>query len=547
MVEKTFYRNLLKILILTLVFAGFSGSVLQAQQTEPMAAAKAAPGTDVVAAERSLLGEEVRLVSPEASAALSAHTGQSAPQPAVASTAGTDLIGRDVNAIDNLSEDASHDVANDLEHNLVKENLEEYLPGGILDVLKKEVFGISVLRLTYSFLILLFILIVRNILTRIIFVYLAKALSKTRFRLDEKLFDALQKPVSAFLLFFGIYVALMILPFSEPTVNLIGNLYRGLIVILIVWALMRVVDVILDVFITQNQTRFLSIHGFVPLIRKTLKIFIGVVGFVMVIDNLGFNIGGILATLGIGGAALAFASKDTIANGFGTLMIMLDRPFKVGDWIIVGDKVDGDVEEIGLRSTKVRTWPKTLLSIPNGVLANEYINNWSLMPKRRVKQIVNISYGATANDMETMVKDIRQLLREDDGVDQEFMLVNFTDLDNYSLDILVYYFTKSIKWLEHMDVRERVNLKIMRAVEARGLTIAYPTQTLQFDGQVASKMVNLPWESRWDVESKENPDGTYTVKRASQSGPRGGGSATDPDSVNKQPKLPGDFGPKHPF
>ena len=195
-------------------------------------------------------------------------------------------------------------------------------------------------------------------------------------------------------------------------------------------------------------------------------------------------------------AAFAFAAKDTIANLYGSLALVLDRPFKTGDWIMVGNKVDGDVEEIGMRSTKVRTWPKTVISIPNHVMANEIINNWSRMPKRRVKQIVGVTYETKPDEIEGLVEDLRLLLREDEGVDQDFILVNFTDFAESSLNILVYYFTKSIAWLEHMDVRQRINCKIMRAVESRGLSIAFPTRTVHIEGDIAESLSGrLPGDS----------------------------------------------------
>ena len=155
------------------------------------------------------------------------------------------------------------------------------------------------------------------------------------------------------------------------------------------------------------------------------------------------------------------------------------------------------MESIGLRSTKVRTWPKTVLSIPNGVLANEYINNWSRMPKRRIKQTVGISYEATAEDMEGLVEDIRTLLREDEGVQQDFILVNFTDFGESSLDILVYYFTTTTAWLDHMNIRQRINCKIMRAIHKRGLSIAFPSRSVYLEGSAASAMAGVPYQSRW--------------------------------------------------
>ena len=176
--------------------------------------------------------------------------------------------------------------------------------------------------------------------------------------------------------------------------------------------------------------------------------------------------------------------------------LVADRPFKVGDWIQVGNKVDGDVEEIGMRSTKVRTWSKSLMSIPNKVLANEMIENWSKMPKRRVKQYIGVTYSTPADSMHDLVEDIKQLLREDEGVQQDFILVNFTDFGDSSLQILVYYFTSTTAWLAHMDIRQRVNIKIMKAVEGRGASMAFPTRSLQFEGDIAERIADGLSEGR---------------------------------------------------
>jgi MscS family membrane protein len=366
-------------------------------------------------------------------------------------------------------------------------------------LLEFDIGGMSLGHLLAGFLVLLSLLILRRIFARTILGHLKRLAERTRTDLDTRFLEVLEKPLSAFLLILGIYLSILVLPLDAGISAFAGQLFRGLTMLTVVWAGMRFTDLIVDIMGRKlMRSPGTALIGFLPLIKKALKIFVLIVGVLLVIDNLGYNITGIIATLGLGTAAVALASQDTLKNGFGALMIMLDRPFKVGDWIQIGDKVDGDVESIGLRSTKVRTWPKTILSIPNGVLANEYINNWSRMPKRRVKQVVGITYEASAEDMENLVNDIKALLAADDGVHQEFILVSFTDFGESSLDILVYYFTKSVKWLEHMEVRQRINCAIMRAIQARGLTIAVPSRRLQFEGPVASKMADLPYVSRWN-------------------------------------------------
>ena len=344
-------------------------------------------------------------------------------------------------------------------------------------------------QLLLSFGIVLLTLIARNLLTRIIFKGLKRAASRTRFAYADRLIEALEKPTSTFLLLFGLYLAVLPLPLEREWAELLNTFFRVLSVVALFWGLFRLSDILVDVMTSLSaRTGSDSFRGFGDLVKKSLRVFIALVGAVMVIDNLGYNIGGLIATLGIGGAAFAFAAKDTIANFYGSIALALDRPFRVGDWIQVGDRVDGDVEEIGLRSTKVRTWPKTVVSIPNAVLANEMIDNWTRMPKRRVKQIIGVTYETSPDTMEALVGDIRKLLQEDEGVHQDFILVNWTDFGGSSLDILVYYFSISVKWGEYLDVRQRINVKIAKAVAARGSSVAFPTRTLYLEGDVARRL-----------------------------------------------------------
>lgn len=408
------------------------------------------------------------------------------------------------------------DAVEDIEKNItsgLREKSKEAVTGIFSSVgLGKEAHSILELKigsytlgqLSGSFFILLVSLILRGVITKIVFKRLHHWAGSTRTKHDEALITAMERPFSWLILLIGFCLSVLILPMSEWLHEFITGVGKALSVGIVIWGMIRVIDVVSAIFADLAEQRQSPMHGFLPVLRKSSKVFVVLVGALMVVDNLGYNVSGILATLGLGGAALAFASKDTIANGFGTLMIILDRPFKVGDWIIVGDRVDGDVEEIGLRSTKVRTWPKTVLSIPNGVLANEYINNWSRMPKRRVKQYVGITYEATAEDMEGLVEDIKTILREDEGVQQDFILVNFTDFGESSLDILVYYFTQTIAWIPHMEARQRINCKIMRAVKARGLSIAFPTRSLYLEGRLASKMVDEDYSNRWEQQAGDS-------------------------------------------
>jgi len=202
----------------------------------------------------------------------------------------------------------------------------------------------------------------------------------------------------------------------------------------------------------------------VPFISKTLKIFLIFTLVLVLAQNMGYSISGLIASLGIGGLAIAMAAKDTIANIFGSIMILVDRPFTVGDWIKTNE-FEGVVEEVGFRS---------LVNVPNSQLANMVIDNIDAMPKRRVKMRIGITYDTTPEKMQLAIAAIEKILKNHVGVDQVFSLVKFDAFEDSSLSIFLYYFTKSTHWDEYLQVRQEINLEIMQALEKLKLEFAFP-------------------------------------------------------------------------
>jgi MscS family membrane protein len=249
------------------------------------------------------------------------------------------------------------------------------------------------------------------------------------------------------------------------------------------WFLCRVVDVATHYLVLHAQKTDSKLDDQLsPLFSKALKATIGIIYILWVIQEFGYNISALLAGLGIGGLAVALALQDTLANLFGSIFIILDRPFRVGDRIVVDD-VDGVVEELGFRSTRIRTLTKTLVSIPNKIVAAVKVDNITSMPKRKVVQTIGLTYKTSAEKMEQVRSDIQKILNSDAGVDQDFIVVRFTDFGDSSLNITVIYFTVTADYEEYLASKERVNLAIMRAIDARGLSIAFPTRTLYVEGE----------------------------------------------------------------
>ncbi|HUU31454.1 MAG TPA: mechanosensitive ion channel family protein, partial [Phycisphaerae bacterium] len=356
-----------------------------------------------------------------------------------------------------------------------------------------QVFGVALWQFVAAFGFLLAGLVAKKISDLLFEKTLIPRLRKTRFEFDHLLADAAAKPLGYLLLLGGLAAALWVLTLPTEPTNLRGLAFGALKVLLtadVMWFLFRLVDVLTHYLVRlAGRTESKLDDQLIPLIRKALKITIGLILAVWLIQLLGYSVSSLLAGLGIGGLAVALALQDTLANFFGSVFIFLDRPFSVGDMIRI-EGVEGIVEEIGFRSTRIRTWPATLVSIPNKTVASAQIDNWSKMPKRRVRQTVGVTYETTADQMEKAVAAIRRLLETDPGVDQDFIVVRFEDFGASSLNILVYYFTRAVAYADHLETKERINLAVMRALKDLGLSIAFPTRTLYFEGDVARSIAS---------------------------------------------------------
>lgn len=353
-----------------------------------------------------------------------------------------------------------------------------------------EVLGVAVWQFAAAFLFVLLGFVLKKVTSHVFATKIIPLLKKTPYDFDHLFATAASSPCAMLLLLLGLYGAFAVLPLhTTPNVaTFVFGAMKVLVAADILWFLFRLVDVS-DQYLVKlaGKTESTLDDELVPVIRKALKVTIGVIGFVWVVQLLGYSVSSLIAGLGIGGLAIALALQDTLANFFGSVFIFLDRPFSVGDWIKVGD-VEGIVEDVGFRSTRLRTWPATLVSMPNKTVAAATIDNWSKMPKRRVSQIVGVTYETTADEIERAVDAIREIVTNDEGVDKEFIVVQFTDFGDSSLNILLYYFTVATAFADHLVTKQRINVAVMRKLDEMGLSIAFPTRTVYFEGQVAEDM-----------------------------------------------------------
>ncbi len=321
--------------------------------------------------------------------------------------------------------------------------------------------------------------VVRTLFQRWVARRLLALAERTRTEADDVAVHALITPLGWVLPLLGIYVAFRLLAAGDVAVATAGGrIFMVAMTVIVAWTLFRFVDA-LSIFVLEysRRTETTLDDALVPTVRKAIKVFLGVLITLIMIQNLGYSVTGILGALGVGGVAVALGAKDTFANLFGSATILIDRPFRPNDWITL-DGADGVVEEVGLRSTRIRTFAKTVISIPNWVLANATVENHSLMPKRRVRFTVGVTYDASPAQMREAVQRIEAYLRGNAEIHQEFMLVKFTEFGASSLDILVYCFTVTTDWERHLQLRQDMNLAVMDIVADLGLSIAFPTRTV---------------------------------------------------------------------
>lgn len=227
----------------------------------------------------------------------------------------------------------------------------------------------------------------------------------------------------------------------------------------------------------------------VPVVRKVLKAVVVILGAVFILSRIGVNVTALLAGLSIGGLALALASQDTVKNFLGSLMIFLDRPFQVGDWIIA-DGVEGTVEEVSIRSTRIRTFANSLISVPNAHLADTAVNNMGLRIYRRFFIKIGVMYGTPPHLIETFVEGMKELVELHPYTRKDYYEIHFNDMSSSSLDILFYTFFEVDSWTKELQGRHDLLIGIMELADDLGIGFAFPTQTIHLETMPGQKALS---------------------------------------------------------
>lgn len=378
--------------------------------------------------------------------------------------------------------------------NETKQNYALWLRSQMPEWARETFFNVAI----YSWIGLLIIafvgFVVDHLLRMILRAIANRSIEKQRARAREETIRNTVRPIGlvAAALIWLTLLRLLNLPVDALNVLLIA--VRVFMVLAVTWAAWRFTDLICEVLASKasrTATKFDDV--LVPLIRKSIKVFIVAIGLIYGASSLNINIVPMLTGLGIGGLAFAFAAKDTIENFFGSVAVILDRTFEVGDWVVIED-VEGTVEEVGFRSTRVRTFYNSLVTVPNATLVRAKVDNYGKRKYRRFKSSVGVQYDTSPEKLLAFTEGIREIIRSHPYTRKDYFQVWFNNMGPSSLDVLLYVFHETPDWTTELRERERMLLDIMRLADNLGVQFAFPTQTLHlFQEEKGSE--HLPSES----------------------------------------------------
>lgn len=339
--------------------------------------------------------------------------------------------------------------------------------------------------ITVSLLIFIFFLLLRGLFTKYLFQWLLRLTNRTSNHLDRQVLLAFEKPLRALFVLAGFYFALHYLPLTLNQDQLILKITRSAVVILVGWGFYDLAGT--ESVISNELKNKLKLDSIlIPFFSKVIRFIIVALIILVVAEEWNYDVDGFIAGLGLGGLAFALAAKDLLANIFGGIVIIIEKPFSIGEWIKT-PSTEGTVEDITFRSTKVRAFDQAVITVPNSTLANEPITNYTRMGKRRISFHLGIAYNTPVEKLQTCIKNIKQMLTDHPDIHPETVMVNFENFNESSLDVLIYCFTNTTNWDEHLAVRQNINFRIINILEEQGVSRAFPSRSIYLEKPISLK------------------------------------------------------------
>ncbi|MCB9453710.1 MAG: mechanosensitive ion channel family protein [Anaerolineaceae bacterium] len=346
------------------------------------------------------------------------------------------------------------------------------LPQNTRDIIVRVALGVLVLVLVW---------LLRRGLTWLIIAPLRRLAKRSGGKWDDVLLDTIMTPARLLIIALGLAIGVQIIQLDTDTVTFVDHVIRMLIIMALFWAGYRLVDVL-----APSSNRLFRITGLtiqerlLPFARTAAKLILLAIGLIIVIQEWGYDVSGLVAGLGLGGLAFSLAAQDTVSNLFGFTTIVGDTPFVVGEFIATPD-VTGIVEHVGVRSTRIRQLDQGYVIVPNSKLANSVVTNWSRLRKRWINFTVGVTYDTTADQMETLLERLTEMLKARESVDPGSVQVLFDTFNSSSLDILIRCYIYLPDWLAWMQEKQQINLEIMRIVDDLGLSMAFPSRSVYIE------------------------------------------------------------------
>jgi MscS family membrane protein len=355
------------------------------------------------------------------------------------------------------------------------------------------IYGVPVGNIIIAVITFIFVFMLRRYFTKFIINILSKLAKRTKTKIDDILVNSITAPLRFFFIIVAFDLFFLLMFIDNQFTQLMLSTMLIIDIYWVFYSFIPAVSHILFKYSEKNPHLSRELSNFLV---RLLKMLIFILGFISILYNLGVNVTAFIASLGLGGLAFALAAKDTVANLFGSIAIMMDGSIRVGDWIKVND-VEGIVEDIGMRTTKIRQFDKALVAVPNSQIANLNIINYSRRRVRRIKMVIGLTYDTTKSQIQNILKDISQMIAQHPNIDKNHEpVIRFQEFGASELAILIYTFTNTPKWREYLRIQEDINIKIMEIVEENGSSFAFPSQSLYLE--------KFPDETPLSFESKES-------------------------------------------
>lgn len=289
----------------------------------------------------------------------------------------------------------------------------------------------------------------------------------------SRVLEAIKRPLSLSIILAGLYAALNLFPIGESTQAAVLLLFRSLLAFMLLWWIYNLTSS-QDGYVGYLIEERLQVDpALSPVVLNILRVFIVICGVVLIASEWGYDLQALVAGLGLGGLALALAAKEILANLFGGMVILTEKPFKIGDWIQTSS-VEGTVEEIGFRSCRFRTAAQALVTVPNYSLTNEAIINWSRIGKKQICFRLRLAITTPSETMRKVTGRIERMLQEHEGIHPETIIVRFDALGEHSMDIYINCFSVTTDLKEHLSVKEDINYRVTGIVQESGAQYMLP-------------------------------------------------------------------------